>query len=254
MGTGAAAQRAFGFGMFVVGNPRGMASHAFDHSRVGTLGSAAAVVVAGYLAVVSSLVLTGLFLTHVLAHGTIGRWDDSSTRWLADHRTGALDAFTSVGSRAADTFGILAVAVVVLAVLWARHHWDQMAVLVTGLALELSAFLAVNAIVGRDRPAVPRMGSTPTTSSFPSGHTAATLVLYGCIAIFVSATVRSMVWRVLAWLGAALFPVVVGFSRVYRGFHHPTDVIFGYVLGAAVLWVAFLALRRWAPARTEVLR
>ena len=240
--------------MFVSGNPPGMASHAVDHPRFGTPGPAAAVVVAGYLAVVSSLVLAGLFLTRVLLHGTIGRWDDTSTRWLSNHRTGALDAVTAVGSRSADTFGILAVAVLVLAVLWARHRWDQMAVLITALTLELSAFLAVNALVGRDRPAVARLGSTPTTSSFPSGHTAATLVLYGAIAIFVSATVRSMVWRVLAWLGAALFPVVVGFSRVYRGLHHPTDVIFGYVLGAAVLWVAFLAVRRWAPARTEELR
>ena len=240
--------------MFVSGNPPGMASAAVDRPRIGTPGSAAAVVVAGYLAVVASLVLTGLFLTHVLLSGTIGRWDDTSTRWLADHRTGTLDALTAVGSRSADTFGILLVAVVVLGVLSVRHRWDQMAVLVTGLALELSAFLAVNALVGRDRPAVARLGSTPTTSSFPSGHTAATLVLYGAIAIFVSSTVRSMVWRVPAWLGAALFPVVVGFSRVYRGFHHPTDVIFGYVLGAAALWVAFLAVRRWAPRRTEVLR
>jgi undecaprenyl-diphosphatase len=240
--------------MFVAGNPPGMASHTVAHPRVGTPGSAAAVVVAGYLAVVSSLVLTGLFLTHVLLHGTIGRWDDTSTRWLSTHRTGALDAITAVSSRSADTFGILAVALIVLVVLGTRRRWDQMALLVTALVLELSAFLAVNALVGRDRPDVARLGSTPTTSSFPSGHTAATLVLYTVIAIFVSATVRSMVWRVLAWLGAALFPVMVGFSRVYRGFHHPTDVIFGYVLGAAVLWVAFLAVRRWTPARTEVLR
>jgi undecaprenyl-diphosphatase len=197
-------------------------------------------------------VLSGLLLTHVFLHGTIGRWDDSSTGWLSGHRTGALDAMTVLAARSADTVGILGVAVIVLVVLWARHRWDQMAVLVTALVLELSAFLAVNALVGRDRPAVPRLGSTPTTSSFPSGHTAATLVLYGAIAIFVSATVRTLVWRALAWLAAALFPVVVGFSRVYRGFHHPTDVIFGYLLGAAVLWVAFLAARRWGAAPAEV--
>jgi len=242
--------------MVASGNPPGMASHAVahPHPRVGTHGSAAAVVVAGYLAVVSGLVLIGLFLTHVLLHGTVGRWDDTSTAWLSNHRTGALDAVTGLLSRSADTFGILGVALVVLVVLWVRHRWDQMAVLVTALVLELSAFLAVNALVGRDRPAVVRLGSTPTTSSFPSGHTAATLVLYGAIAIFVSATVRAMVWRALAWVAAAVLPVAVGFSRVYRGFHHPTDVIFGYVLGAAVLWVAFLAVRRWSPTRTEDLR
>ena len=131
-----------------------------------------------------------------------------------------------------------------------------MAVLVTGLVLELSAFLAVNAVIGRDRPAVARLGSTPSTSSFPSGHTAATLVLYGAIALFVSATARAFAWRALAWLAAAVMPVVVGFARVYRGFHHPTDVFFGLVLGIAALAVAVLAVRRWAPerARAEVRR
>src|SRR4029079_12826861 len=103
---------------------------------------------------------------------------------------------------------IIGVALVVLVVLWVRHRWDQLAVLVTALVLELSAFLAVNALVGRDRPAVARLGSTPTTSSFPSGHTAATLVLYGAVALFVSATVRSIVWRALAWVAAAVLPVV----------------------------------------------
>lgn len=240
--------------MFVAGNPRSMASHAVAHPRPGTPVSAAAVVLGGYLVVVSALVLAGLLLTHVLLDGTLGRWDDTSTHWLSTHRNGGLDDITALGSRSANTFGILAVAAVVLVVLWIRHRWDQMAVLVTALVLELGAFLAVNALVGRDRPGVARLGSTPTTSSFPSGHAAATLVLYGAIAIFVSATVRSMVWRALAWLAAVLLPVAVGFSRVYRGLHYPTDVIVGYVLGAAVLWVAFMAVRKWSPTRTEVLR
>ena len=125
-----------------------------------------------------------------------------------------------------------------------------------GLTLELSAFLAVNALVDRNRPDVPRMGSTPSTGSFPSGHTAATLVLYGAIALFGSETGRAWVGRALAWVAAATVPLVVGFARVYRGFHHPTDVLFGYVLGCAVLVVAVLAVRTWFPTKTneEILR
>lgn len=212
---------------------------------------AAIVVVAGYAAVVATLVLTGLLLTHILLDGSLGRWDTGSTRWLSEHRSGPLDDLTAIASRSADTLGIIAVALVVVMVLAALHRWRQAAVLVTGLTLELSAFLAVNALVGRDRPAVPRMGSTPSTSSFPSGHTAATLVLYGAIALFVSQAGRAFVWRALAWLAAATLPVVVGFARVYRGFHHPTDIAFGYVLGCAVLLVAVLAARTWSPTNPK---
>lgn len=210
-----------------------------------------AIVVAGWAAMVSTLVMAGLLLTHVLLDGPVGRWDTGWTRWLAEHRTGSLDGVMEFASRSADTFGIIAVAAVVLIVLGIRRRWPQMALLVTGLTLELSAFLAVNALVGRDRPEIPRMGSTPSTSSFPSGHTAATLVLYGAIALFVSEAGRAFVWRALAWTAAATMPVVVGFARVYRGFHHPTDVAFGYALGLAVLLVAALAVRAWSPQQNE---
>lgn len=225
-----------------------------DGARPSRIRPAVVVVVVGWLAIVSALVSAGLLLTHVLLDGTLGRWDTTSTRWLSTNRGGVLDGVTGVASRSADTFGIIAVALVVLIVLATRRRWAQMAVLLTGLTLELSAFLAVNAMVGRDRPAVPRMGATPTTGSFPSGHTAATLVLYGAIALFASEAGRALVWRALAWIAAATMPVAVGFARVYRGFHHPTDVVFGFVLGCAVLLVAVLAVRTWSPTNEEALR
>jgi undecaprenyl-diphosphatase len=211
--------------------------------------AAAATVVVGALATIAALVLAGLLLTHVLAQGTVGHWDEASTRWLATHRDSGLDALTNALSRSADTMGIIAVALVVSIVLAWRRWWRHLAILVTGLALELSVFISVNAIVGRDRPPVERLGATPSTGSFPSGHTAATLVLYVTIALIVSETARAVVWRALAWLAAVLMPVAVGFARVYRGFHHPTDVLFGALLGCTALIIAIIAVGRWGPIR-----
>ena len=211
--------------------------------------AAAATVIIGALASMATLVVMGLLLTHVLANGTAGQWDATSTHWLATHRDSGLDAVTNVLSRSADTIGIIAAALVVAIIVGLRRRWDQVAILVTGLFLELSVFISVNAIVGRPRPAVERLGATPSTGSFPSGHTAATLVLYATIALIVSETVRALVWRALAWLAAALMPVAVGFARVYRGFHHPTDVFFGVLLGCAALTIAVMAVRRWTPAQ-----
>ena len=201
------------------------------HGRIGALAS-------------MTLVLVGLLITHVLAHGTVGHWDEASTRWLATHRDSGLDALTKVLSRSADTMGIIAAAVVVAIVVGLRRRWDHLAILVTGLVLELSVFISVNVIVGRPRPSVERLGATPTTGSFPSGHTAATLVLYATIALIVSETARSFVWLALTRLAAVLMPIAVGFARVYRGFHHPTDVFFGVLLGCAAL---IIAIRRRTP-------
>jgi undecaprenyl-diphosphatase len=210
--------------------------------------TAAATAVIGALATMAAMVVAGLLVTHVLAHGTVGHWDEASTRWLATHRDSGLDALTNVLSRSADTVGIIAAALVVAIVVGLRRRFDHLAILVTGLVLELSVFISVNAIVGRPRPSVERLGATPTTGSFPSGHTAATLVLYATIALIVSETARAAVWRALAWLAAVLMPVAIAFARVYRGFHHPTDVLFGVLLGCAALTLAVIAVRGWAPA------
>ena len=49
-----------------------------------------------------------------------------------------------------------------------------------GLAAELAVFLSTNYLCRSPVAVRPRrLGSTPSTSSWPSGHVAATAVLYG---------------------------------------------------------------------------
>ena len=96
----------------------------------------------------------------------------------------------------------------------------------------------MNFLVDRPRPDVAKLGSEPATSSFPSGHSAATTVIYVLIALCVSTTVRRRSLRIAAWCVAILMPCAVGFARVYRGMHHPTDVLFGILMGVAALTVA----------------
>jgi undecaprenyl-diphosphatase len=79
------------------------------------------------------------------------------------------------------------------------------------------------------------------TLSFPSAHAAN---------IFGAATVLSMFYR--RW-AAAFFAVAVcvGYSRIYVGFHYPSDVLGGAVLGAGValaLSSAGLAFLKRRPA------
>jgi membrane-associated phospholipid phosphatase len=196
----------------------------------------------GYAIVSVVLLGLGLLLTHVLLHGALGRWDNDSSRWLAAHRVSWLNDVTAVFSWLADTIGIVIVAAVTEVVLFLRRHRREALLLLVGLPVELAGFLTVNTLVDRPRPAVHRLGSLPSTSSFPSGHTAAALVLYGLIALIVSRIARSPVAHRIAWTFAILMPLLVGFSRVYRGMHHVTDAVAGVLLGLGSLVTARAAV------------
>jgi undecaprenyl-diphosphatase len=111
------------------------------------------------------------------------------------------------------------------------------------LLVEITVFLSVTFVVARPRPAVVRLNSTPATSSFPSGHTAAATVLFVGIAIIVLGCTPRVWLRVAAWLLAVVTVANVAFARVYRGLHHPTDVMVGALFGLACLAVAALAVR-----------
>jgi membrane-associated phospholipid phosphatase len=119
------------------------------------------------------------------------------------------------------------------------------------MAGELLIFLGVTATVHRPRPPVARLDVAPETSSFPSGHTAAAMVLYGGIAIMILWVYGSRpATRVIA---GVLFcvPVIVALCRLYRGMHYPTDVLGGALLGSFWLCLVTTTLLRHeaAPAR-----
>ncbi|HEY2331221.1 MAG TPA: phosphatase PAP2 family protein [Acidimicrobiales bacterium] len=205
------------------------------------MAAAAAVLISGYLFIATLLVSVGLVLNRFLLSGPVGRADEGITSWLADHRSADLNRLTLVLSRSADTFSVVGAAIVIVTVLAIGRHWRPIVILVVALATELACFLTVNAIVDRPRPHVAALGSVPSTSSFPSGHTAATLVVYASLAIFVSLGTRSVVARVLATTAAVVMPLAVAFSRVYRGMHHPLDVVAGLVMGILVLAIVLAA-------------
>ncbi|MGA2268510.1 MAG: phosphatase PAP2 family protein [Bryobacteraceae bacterium] len=83
----------------------------------------------------------------------------------------------------------------------------------------------------------PFFGSAePLTYSFPSGHAMVSCCFFGVLAAILAARDRPRARRMAIWAVAALLAGLIGFSRVYLGFHYPTDVLAGYA--AAVVWLA----------------
>ncbi|MEO8362911.1 MAG: phosphatase PAP2 family protein [Ilumatobacteraceae bacterium] len=193
--------------------------------------------------IVVFLLFTGLGLLIKNYLGALSRWDNDVNTWLVEHRTSRLNDWTHTATGVADTLGILVVLVLAIVVLLlVRRRWAAL-FLGLALALELISFLSVNFVVDRPRPDVVRLGTLPSTSSFPSGHTAAVVALYGGLALILSDRFRFWVVQFIVWLVAVLATAAIGYGRVYRGMHHPSDAIAGVLLGIAVLCVASFAVR-----------
>ncbi|HEV7526039.1 MAG TPA: phosphatase PAP2 family protein [Acidimicrobiia bacterium] len=209
--------------------------------------SAAVTFAIGYAVLTVVMLGIGFLLTHTLA-STVGRWDEHVNEYFARHRTGTWNDITKFATAAFNTTPVIVTAAIVAGLLALRHRFREAAFLVTALVLEITVFLPVTFAVARDRPAVPRMNSTPATSSFPSGHTAAATVLFVGIALIVTCCTRNRILRLATSLLGAVVATLVGFGRVYRGLHHPTDVIVGALFGLACLAVAAIAVRAYGRA------
>jgi undecaprenyl-diphosphatase len=170
-------------------------------------------------------------------------WDQSVPRWLADHRTPSLNGVSDVLSQAGNTHAIMAVGLVAGTVaLGLARRWRPAVFLVVLMMGELGLFLVAAKMTGRGRPEVEHLEGTLPTSAYPSGHVAATLCLYAGIVLLVLPRTRRW-WRYLILVPAVVMPLLVALSRMYRGMHHPTDLVGSLVLAAPWIAVAYLTIR-----------
>jgi len=70
--------------------------------------------------------------------------------------------------------------------------------------------------------------------SFFSGHTSITAAMSFLFAQTYNDFYPDDGTRYVIWSGAALLPAAIGIMRVLAGRHYPSDVIVGYIVGAAV--------------------
>lgn len=222
-----------------VDGPATTVAHAFR----GPVRAWAASTFAAWAVVAAALIGLGWVLVHEILPDGVAAWDRSVATWFVAQRTDTLNTVTAFGSMLGSTFVVIGIAVVVGIVLAIRHHWREIGFLAAALLIEVGAFLATALVIDRPRPAVPQLDVAPPTSSFPSGHTAAALVLYVGIAIIVWTLTDNRALRILFWTLAVLVPIFVALSRLYRGMHHATDVIASVLLAIASLTCAVMVTR-----------
>lgn len=146
--------------------------------------------------------------------------------------------FTTVFFEVVTKFGGVTFAFIVsLLVVWFLWRKDAKLIrhfLVAIFVNEALVYLIKNA-VGRLRPlGAVRYGEFG--GSFPSGHAAIAIFLYGFICyLFIKFYPRGARRSLIIGLFSALI-VLIGFSRIYLNVHYPSDVLAGYLLGGTILF------------------
>ena len=155
--------------------------------------------------------------------------------WLEE----AVRDVTALGSAPALAIAVLAVAgFLALAKAW-RLALFTLAASASGLVVSTLLKYAID----RPRPDLVPHGNLIYTSSFPSGHSMMSAVVYLTLAALVARLMEKKRLKGYALGVAMALTALVGASRIYLGVHWPSDVLAGWSAGAA--W----ALGCWLIAR-----
>lgn len=126
-----------------------------------------------------------------------------------------------------------------------KGHTALYLVLATGSGILMSTLL--KHLFDRPRPDLVPHAQVVYTSSFPSGHSMMSAVVFFTLGALLAGVQTNLRLRAYLLAVAAVLALLVGASRVYLGVHWPTDVLAGWTAGAAwalLCWIVAEWLRR----------
>jgi undecaprenyl-diphosphatase len=219
-------------------------------ARFSTAGSLIGAVLGAFVLVEAFLLGLGLLITRVLDRGPVEQGEVDFENAVLARRTPTWDTVTRYGTVLGATSTVVALTAAGCLVLALRRHGPRLPLfLALAVIGETLLFLIASALLDRVRPPIPQLDVAPPTSSFPSGHTAASVALWVGLALGLSRTRPGHRLRFLCWSLAVAVPLFVLLSRLYRGMHWPTDTVAGVLF--ALVWVLLLRAVLLAPGDRE---
>jgi membrane-associated phospholipid phosphatase len=132
----------------------------------------------------------------------------------------------------------------VVLVWWRTRQWWYAVIPLLAITLQAIIFVSAAAVVGRPRPPVPKLDTSPPTASFPSGHEGASTALY--LSFLLMATrIRNRTLRYAAMTPLRDRPPSwSGIRGSTAGMHHISDLLAGMLVGGTSAVLAWNYLRR----------
>ncbi|MFD9100587.1 phosphatase PAP2 family protein [Streptomyces virginiae] len=185
--------------------------------------------------------LLGAVLTALVVAGwqPLLAWDERVARDLHAHavvHSGVTQSMRVLSDWVWDPWTMRALAAVACLLLWWRG--DRERALRVALATVAATVVqqGLKAAVGRERPVWSDPVDSAHFAAYPSGHALTATVVCGMLLWLIPK--KRPGWAPAAWAVAAVSVLGVGFTRLYLGVHWFSDVVAGWLLGAALVVLA----------------
>ena len=148
---------------------------------------------------------------------------------------------------------VMPLTVVSALVLCALREWRGALTVLLAVVGTQGLVALVKGAVERPRPESNSAMADASGFSFPSAHSATAMALYATLTLLAAGACRGRARAAVAVVGFSLV-VAVGLSRIMLAAHYPTDVLAGWLTGAAVVGASWLLVRRVAVPRAAQAR
>jgi len=127
--------------------------------------------------------------------------------------------------------------------LWICRAYRSMWLVLTAALGGLFLSILLKGVFQRPRPPGTQDLTQVALTSFPSGHTMNSAVVYLTLGLLLAELAVQARLRVYFLVVALVLTFLVGLSRVYLGVHYPSDILAGWAAGATWAGCCWLVVR-----------
>lgn len=155
---------------------------------------------------------------------------DLISKLNSNNMTNIIKVITNLGGT------LVILGVTILSLLIFRRKKINICIVLNLLGIAIINNLLLKNIIGRDRPSdiniITEMGK-----SFPSGHSAVSMVVYGYLIYLIYNFINNKYLKYILISILILIILIIGITRIYLGVHYTSDVLGGYLLGISYLLI-----------------
>ena len=187
---------------------------------------------------VLSLAFLTAFLSVLFLRANLLSFDLTVNSWVPTIHSGWATPIAIAISYVFDTYSLLILSLTIAGYLFYKNYRPHSLLLLVAMGGNAAFVALFKTLVQSPRPLNGVI--IDTGYSFPSGHTAGSIVFCGILAYFAWNHWKTTKPRTLLITSTVLITTVVGFDRLYLNVHWFSDVLGGCLLG--LFWLTFSIL------------